>query len=253
MTDITRIAMWSGPRNISTAMMRAFENRADCAVWDEPFYAHYLSTTGLDHPMRGAVIDAGEVDGQAVANHCGGAPDGPNRHGNRPTLWYQKHMTVHMRRDTPLDFLPRVRNAFLIRKPAAVLASYHDRRADPTADDIGFIRQAQLFDHICQLEGKAPPVIDSDAVLNAPEASLKSLCAALGIQFDTAMLAWPAGQRDSDGVWAAHWYKSVESSTGFAPPGSPRPLPDHLRALADSSLPYYEKLAKHTLRDGITV
>ncbi len=197
--------------------------------------------------MRDEIIDAGDADWQTVAGRCGGSPPTVNRDENTPTLWYQKHMTVHMLPSISLDFISKARNAFLIRKPAAVLASYHDRRANPTAEDIGFVRQAELFDHICQTEGNAPPVIDSDAVLAAPETSLKSLCAALGIQFDAAMLAWPAGRRDSDGIWAAHWYKSVESSTGFAPPGPPRPLPDHLRALADSSLPYYEKLAKYAL------
>jgi len=247
MSEKTVLAMWSGPRNISTAMMRAFENRADTAVWDEPFYAHYLATTGLDHPMHEAVIDAGETDAQAVVAACLAMPARPNRHGSIPRFWFQKHMTVHMQPSIPLDWTADARNFFLIRRPEAVLASYHDRRADPGADDVGFARQAELFDRIAQIQGSAPPVIDSDTVLAAPEATLRALCSALGISFDPAMLAWPPGPREDDGVWAAHWYASVETSAGFGPPRPPRPLPDHLAPLAEACRPHYATLAAHAL------
>ncbi len=228
-------------------MMRAFENRADTAVWDEPFYAHYLATTGLDHPMRDAVIDAGERDADAVIAACLNVPTHANRHGRPPTFWFQKHMTVHMQPEIPLDWTAKARNFFLIRRPEAVLASYHDRRANPTIDDVGFARQAELFDRIAQLQGKAPPVIDSDTVLAAPEATLHALCTALSIPFDPAMLSWPAGLREDDGVWAAHWYASVQTSTGFGPPGPPRPLPGHLASLAEICRPHYDALAAHAI------
>ena len=247
MSEKIILAMWSGPRNISTAMMRAFENRPDTAVWDEPFYAHYLATTGLDHPMRDAVIDAGETDTDTVIAACLDTPSRPNRHGNVPRIWFQKHMTMHMQPDISLDWTAEARNFFLIRRPEAVLASYHDRRANPTAEDVGFARQAELFDHIAQARGTSPPVIDSDTVLAAPEATLRALCTALSIPFDPAMLSWPPGGRDDDGIWAAHWYASVETSTSFAPPRAPRPLPDHLAPLVEACRPHYETLAAHAI------
>lgn len=244
----TRIAMWSGPRNISTAMMRAFENRPDAAVWDEPFYAYYLRHTGIVHPMNAEVIAAGISDSwQRVVRACTEEPLPPNRHGEAPTVFYQKHMTHHMTPEIGLDWLGGVSNVFLIRRPEAVLASYHDRRADPEMSDIGFDRQAEIFDRVVELTGSTPPVIDSDDVLADPRRMLSELCASLGIAFDEAMLSWPSGGRDSDGAWAPHWYGSVEKSTGFAKQREPRPLPDHLRPLAEKCLPYYERLAAHRL------
>ncbi len=240
MSEKTAIAMWSGPRNISTAMMRSFGNRTDTAVWDEPLYAHYLAHTGLNHPMHNAVIDAGETDAGKVIEKCLTIPD-------RATHWFQKHMTMHMLPHIPLDWTTNLRNFFLIRRPEAVLASYHDRRADPTVEDVGFRRQADLFDAMAQRTGTAPPVIDSDAVLTAPETVLSRLCDALGIPFDPAMLSWPPGGRADDGVWAAHWYGSVETSTGFAAPRAPRPLPEHLRPLAEECRPYYDRLVAHAI------
>lgn len=234
-----RIAMWSGPRNISTAMMRAFENRADAEVWDEPFYAWYLAETKLDHPMADEVIAAGLRRWQDVAEQCVSGSPAP--------VFYQKHMTQHMLPEVDLGWLSRVTNAFLIREPEAVLASYHDRRADPTMADVGFDRQSEIFDRVAEALGQAPPVLDSDDVLSDPEGNLRKLCAALGIGFDPAMLSWPAGRRESDGVWAPHWYASVEASTGFGKPREPRPLPDHLRALAESCRPHYDRLAAHRL------
>lgn len=243
-----RIAMWSGPRNISTAMMRAFENRSDCAVWDEPFYAYYLAQTGLDHPMCNEVIAAGESeDWQKIADDCTVTPLEVNRHGNHPSIHYQKHMTHHMLPEIDLAWLSSVTNAFLIRRPEAVLASYHDRHTQIELRDVGFQEQADVFDRVAQERGEAPVVMDSDDILADPKGALTRLCAALGIPFDEAMLSWPAGRRDSDGVWAAHWYKSVEASTGLAKPRAARPLPDHLRPLADQCRPYYDRLSEHRI------
>jgi hypothetical protein len=240
-----RIAMWSGPRNISTAMMRAFENRPDCAVSDEPFYAAYLAATGLDHPMREAVLAAQPTDWREVAAQLAGpAPGGA-------AVWYQKQMSHHMLDGFGLDWMDACENAFLIRLPEQVLASYTAKRAEVSLEDIGFVRQAQLFDRVAQRLGRAPPVVDSADVLADPRATLGALCAAVGICFSEAMLGWPAGPRPGDGVWAPAWYDAVERSTGFAPPAPPKrfeDLADHLKPIAEAARPYYDHLARWRLQ-----
>ncbi|MGA2794891.1 MAG: hypothetical protein ABSE69_15445 [Roseiarcus sp.] len=239
-----RLAMWSGPRNISTAMMRAFGHRADCAVSDEPFYAAYLHATGLDHPMRDQVIAAQPTDWREVAARLlGPAPDG------RP-VWYQKHMTQHMIAGFGRDWTDHVVNAFLIREPGAALASYARKRQAFTLDEIGLPAQLALFERAADRLGKAPPVIDGAEVLADPRRALTALCEACGLAFDEAMLAWPAGKRDSDGVWAPAWYEAVEKSTGFGPPQPDvrfEDLPDALKPIAEAARPLYEKLARHRL------
>jgi len=244
-TDLTpdgtiRIAMWSGPRNISTAMMRAWENRADTAVTDEPFYAAYLAATGLEHPMRAEVIAAQSTAWQECARFCAGGVDAP--------VHFQKHMCQHMIGAAPLGWMAACRHAFLIRPPEAVAASFHERWAGMGADDLGFRRQAELFDHVCQTEGHAPPVLEARDVLEAPEAMLRALCSALGVGFDPAMLAWPAGPRDSDGVWAAHWYARVNASTRFAPYSAPGPVLEGLTGIVEECRPYYERMRAHKLK-----
>lgn len=238
-----RIAMWSGPRNISTAMMRAWENRGDCAVSDEPLYAHYLAHTGIDHPMREEVIAAGETDWRSVtAALAGEVPDG------RP-LWYQKHMSHHLLPHVAHEWIHGLANAFLIRDPQRVVHSYVKARAEVCADDIGLPQEARLFDELAQRSGRAPPVIDAEDFLRAPEAHLRALCAHFGIDFSARMLHWPAGPRASDGVWAPHWYAAVWRSTGFeAPPQSPVRLHDDARRVADECRPLYEHLYRHRLR-----
>lgn len=233
-----RIAMWSGPRNISTAMMRAWENREDTTVIDEPFYAHYLVETGIEHPGRDEVIATQEPDdARVVAMLTGPVP------GGKP-IWYQKHMTQHMLPEMPLDWLDQVSNCFLIREPEAVIASFTRQRPDAEAWELGFEQQARLFDHVCERLGHAPPVIDAADVLRDPRATLTALCAQLGIPFSERMLTWPAGRRASDGVWAPHWYAAVERSTGFGQhrPGKGKPTAFQQR-LADACRPYYEKMA----------
>ena len=239
---IVRIAMWSGPRNISTAMMRSFENRPDCAVVDEPFYAAYLAQTGLEHPMRDEVLAAQPQDWRAVAGTL--VEDAP------APVFYQKHMTHHMLPGFGLDWMAACVNAFLIRDPAAVLASYVRKRAEVTIEDIGVVRQRELFDREADRLGKAPPVVEGADVLADPRVTLGGLCAALGVPFAEEMLSWPAGQRASDGVWAPAWYEAVERSTGFAAPEreAAAPLPDDLRRIADQARPHYEALAAHKLR-----
>ena len=232
-----RIAMWSGPRNISTAMMRAWEHREDTCVVDEPFYAHYLVRTGAPHPGREAVIASQPTDAARVAARLTGPVPGGH------AVWYQKHMTQHMLPGMPLDWLDRMANCFLIRDPDAVVASFTVQRPDAAAWELGFEQQARLFDHVCDRLGAAPPVVAADDVLRDPRAILGALCARLGLPFSERMLHWPPGPRDSDGVWAPHWYAAVQRSTGFAPwrPHTPR-LDPAQRALAERCWPHYEKL-----------
>lgn len=243
-----RIAMWSGPRNLSTAMMRSFENRADCVVSDEPFYAAYLAATGLDHPMRDEVLLSQPTEWQDVARSLAG-PLPQAAAGEDEAIWYQKHMTHHMLPAFGLDWMGSFRHAFLIRSPARVLNSYVAKREDVTLADIGLVRQVELFDRFANEKSTAPPVVDSDELLRNPEGVLRKLCAALAIPFDVAMLHWPKGRRASDGIWAPAWYASVEQSTGFTTQaGSALPsLPEHLQRIAEAALPFYERLAAYRI------
>lgn len=235
-----RIAMWSGPRNLSTAMMYAFAARGDCGVSDEPFYAAYLAATGLDHPMRSAVL-ASQPQDPAQVVLTGAAPGGK-------AIWYQKHMTQHMLPAMPLGWMEEARHAFLIRHPGRVVASYTKKREEPSLDDLGFRQQAELFDRVAQREGVAPPVLDSTALRAAPEAGLKALCEALGIGWTARMLRWEAGPKPYDGVWAPVWYGAVHASTGFdAAEGPLPPLPAAYARLAEAAMPYYRALAAHAL------
>jgi hypothetical protein len=209
-----RIATWSGPRNISTAMMRSFENRADCTVVDEPFYAVYLARTGIIHPMREAVMASQPQDPSAVVGSLLGPVPGA------AAVFYQKHMTHHMIDSIDLEWMAACANVFLIRAPARVVASYARKRDDANLADLGFERQAALFDREAERLGKAPLVIDADDVLADPGGMLQALCSALDIPFSDRMLRWPAGRRATDGVWASHWYQSVEESTGFSGPSA---------------------------------
>ncbi len=239
--DGIRIAMWSGPRNLSTAMMRSFGNRADTEVTDEPFYGAYLALTGLDHPMRGEVLASMPTDWRDAAAVC----TEPVAEGR---IHYQKHMTQHMVDGIGRDWMDACRHAFLIRDPARVVASFGARWQGFGLADIGFVEQAELFDRVADRAGQAPPVVDAADIRAAPEPMLRALCAGLGIGFDAAMLAWPAGRRASDGVWAAHWYGAVEASTGFAPPEADVPmLTGAAAALAEAARPYYERLRAHAL------
>ena len=235
-----RIAMWSGPRNISTAMMRSWENRADTAVVDEPFYAVYLAATGIDHPGRDEVIAAQETDWRrVVAMLTGPVP------GDRP-IFYQKHMTHHMLPAIDTGWLAGMANVFLIRDPRAVIASYVRKREAVTLEDIGLRRQVELFEQVARQSGKPPLVIDADDVLTDPAGALAGLCRSLRIDFDLSMLSWPPGPRHSDGVWSKHWYQAVERSTGFQRRDTAVPsLPAGLEDLVEASAPYYRILKAH--------
>lgn len=233
------IAMWSGPRNLSTAMMRSFGSRRDVVCMDEPFYGAFLALTGLNHPLREEILARHETDPAAVAHDLvAGA-------GKAPII-YQKQMTHHMVDGVPRDWMGQVRNAFLIRHPARVLASYARKMEAVSLEAIGFRQQTELFDQAWALTGEVPVVIDSDRVLADPRRALTALCEGLGIDFDPAMLAWAPGPRPTDGAWAPHWYDVVNASTGFgAPSGALPALPDALQSIADAALPPYERMLAH--------
>jgi hypothetical protein len=231
-----RIAMWSGPRNLSTAMMYSFGARADFAVVDEPFYAAYLHRTGLDHPMRDAVLAAQPTDAAVVAATLTGPVPDNKQH------FYQKHMTQHMIAGIPRDWFGHVCHVFLIRHPARVVASFGAKYDNPTLADIGFTQQTEIFDQLTA-QGIHPVVIDSADIRRDPQGMLTRLCAALDLPFDPAMLSWPAGGHPSDGVWAPHWYGAVHASTGFAPAEGPPPvLIGAAGDLVAQALPHYHRL-----------
>ncbi len=236
-----RIAMWSGPRNLSTAMMYAFAARGDCAVADEPFYAAYLARTGLDHPMRAEILASQPQDPAAVIRQITGSIPADRDH------FYQKHMTQHMLPGFPRDWMRDFVNVFLIRHPARVIASYAAKREHPTLDDIGFAQQADLFDEL-RAAGHAPVVIDSHDIRANPEAMLRALCAVIDLDWRPAMLNWRAGGIPEDGVWAAHWYGAVHRSTGFSGAEGPLPeVPEPLKPLEKVAKIAYEHLEKFKL------
>jgi hypothetical protein len=225
-------------------MMRSFGARADCAVTDEPFYGAYLVATGLTHPMREEVTASQPTDWRKVADTLLGPPP-----EGKP-IWYQKHMTHHVLPQFGREWSDPLVNAFLIRAPAAVLASYSHKRDDFTLEEIGLPAQAELFDRAADRLGRSPPVIESQDVLADPRGTLTALCEACGVPFDGAMLSWAPGRRASDGVWAPAWYDAVERSTGFAAPRCELgvdDLPDALKPVAEAAQPIYERLARHKL------
>jgi Sulfotransferase domain len=244
---VLRLAMWSGPRNLSTAFMRSWGNRADTVVVDEPFYAHYLQVTGVDHPGRAEIIARHEPDWRRVVESLlAPAPPGVR-------ILYQKQMSHHLLPHMGREWLDAVTNAFLIRDPGAMLLSLGEKLADFDLLATGLPQQVEIFEHVVERTGRAPPVLDSADLLERPEPMLRALCEALGVPFSDRMLWWPAGRRDTDGVWASHWYDRVEQSTGFEPPpaqapAAAPPLPPAVAAIEARCRPLYEKLRAHRLR-----
>jgi hypothetical protein len=229
--------MWSGPRTVSTALMRAWENRPDTVVADEPLYAFYLDRTGIDHPGRDEVIASQPTDWRVVLDRLTRAPLPAGA-----VISYAKHMTHHLLPEVDQAAFAPFRHAHLIRDPRELLASYARVRTEPTLADLGLAQQAEIF------ETFGGPVVDSRDLLADPEGVLRALCQALGVPVDRRMLAWPAGPRDSDGVWAPHWYDSVRSSTGFtAYRPSAEPLPARLEPLAERCMPYHARLHEYRL------
>jgi len=238
-----RIAMWSGPRNISTAMMRSWGNRDDCAVVDEPLYACYLAATGKPHPGAGEVIAAGETDWSKVVRHLTEAS------ANGKRIFYQKHMTHHLLPQIDRAWLGKLTNCFLIRHPREVLASYTKIVETPTLADTGFPQQAEIFEWVGSHTGRIPPVLDAADVLKNPQRMLGLLCEAVGVDFQESMLSWPPGPRATDGVWAKHWYSEVEKSTGFRLyQAKTVELPSRLEAIGAECLEIYERLYDRRLK-----
>jgi hypothetical protein len=238
-----RIAMWSGPRNLSTAMMRSFDSRSDTFVSDEPFYGCFLNDTGTNHPMRGEVIAAMDCDWRSVMHSLRGPPP------EEKPVWYQKHMWHHMAGPIGYADFEGFTHAFLIREPERMIASYLRKRETAEFDSFGMDRQAEFFAREADRLGHAPPVVDANDVLADPQGVLSKLCVTLGIAWDPAMLSWAPGRRKTDGPWAEHWYAAVEASTGFGPPETAAvDLPEDAQRIADRCHPYYNRLAAHRIR-----
>jgi hypothetical protein len=237
-----RVAMWSGPRNISTAMMRAWGNRDDTLVIDEPFYAYYLKVTSIKHPGREEVIATGETDWRKVVANL----TGPITNGKR--IFFQKHMTHHLLPEIDREWLGAVTNCFLIRDPRDVINSYVKKRADPALEDLGFVQQAQTFDFVRTRTNAMPPVVDARDVLENPEGTLRLLCEAVGVEFSKSMLSWPSGLRETDGIWARHWYGEVANSTSFQPyHPTASEVPVRLREIYQRCCECYQRLYEHRL------
>src|ERR1700693_516573 len=239
-----RIAMWSGPRNISTAMLRAWDNRPDTAVIDEPFYAYYLERTGKDHPGAAEVIAAGETDCPNIIRDLTKEPIPGGK-----CILFQKQMTHHLLPEIDRKWLVDLTNWFLIRDPREVILSYIKKNPGPALEDLGFVQQREIFNFVRERTHTTPPVVDARDVLQNPEHTLRLLCDAIGVSFDKKMLSWPPGLRETDGVWAKHWYDAVASSTSFEP-YKPRhgKVPDSLRDIYEYCRVCYEDLYKHRLR-----
>lgn len=238
-----RIAMWSGPRNISTALLRSWGNRTDTFVCDEPLYAHYLQNTRVDHPGREEVIACHETDWRKVVAWL----TGPVPHGRH--VFYQKHMAHHLLPHIARGWLEKLCHCFLIREPAEMLTSLIKVTPRPTLADTGLPQQLELFERERQRLGRTPAVIDARDVLQDPRRLLTLLCQSVGVPFQEEMLSWPAGRRETDGVWASHWYAAVERSTGFEPyKPKNEPVPVELRPVLEECERIYHVLHDNRLR-----
>ena len=240
-----RIAMWSGPRNISTALLRSWGNRDDTIVNDEPLYAAFLSETGYDHPIAAEIVDHYETDWRkVVAGLTGEIPDG------KP-IYYQKHMAHHLLPGMGRDWIPRLENCFLIRAPIELLTSLIRIIPEPGLDDTGLPQQLELFRMVEDQLGRRPPVLDSRDVLEDPGKILGLLCEELGVEFDSAMLSWPPGRRQTDGIWAPHWYGEVEKSTSFRPYiAKEEKVPRKFEAVLRECMEIYRVLYEYRLGSG---
>jgi Sulfotransferase domain len=239
-----RIAMWSGPRNISTAIMRAWGNRPDTAVIDEPFYAYYLERTGKKHPGSAEVIAQGETDWQTVVRQLAQEPI-----PDAKRIFFQKQMTHHLLPEIDREWILDITNCFLLRDPREVIVSYIKKNPEPALEDLGFVQQLEIFDFVRKRANAVPPIVDARDVLENPERTLRLLCEAVGLQFDNAMLSWPPGLRETDGVWAKHWYDTVARSTAFE---TYRPreenVPEQFHDIYNRCRECYDELYPHRLR-----
>lgn len=236
-----RVNSWSGPRNLSTALMRSFSQRGDTRALDEPLYGHYLATTGAPHPGRDDLIRELETDARTVVEEVVLGPC------DRPVL-FMKQMVHHLTPELDLAFLDRCVNVLLIRDPAEVISSLVNQLPQPVMRDVGLARQVELFRDL-RARGQEPPVVDARELLTDPEHVLRELCDRIGLAWDPAMLSWPAGRQPEDGPWARYWYDNVHASTGFAP-YRPRDaeVPDSCRALLAECRALYDELLVGAIR-----
>jgi len=243
MVDCLRLSVWSGPRNVSTALMYSFRQRSDTLVVDEPLYGHYLAVTGADHPGTREVLAAMDPDGERVVREVLLGPC------ERPVHFF-KNMAHHL---AGLDrgFLREIRNVLLIRDPREMLPSLVHQLPSPTLRDTGLAEQVGILD--VTLERDEPPIVlDARELLLAPPGVLRRTCELLGIPFQEAMLSWPAGPKPEDGVWANHWYENVHASTGFEPYRPKRgPFPERLEPLLEDCLPLYESMRRYAITAGV--
>lgn len=235
-----RICLWSGPRNISTALMYSFAQRSDTVVYDEPLYAHYLVNSPRKHlhPGNEEIINSMENDGATVVEMMLGE--------HRKPVAFFKQMTHHLI-DIKWDFLSRVQNIILTRDPKDMLPSYVKQVSTPIMDDVGYALHHKLVEYF-EMHDIPYLVLDSKKVLQDPEGKIKTLCDALNIPFEKSMLQWKAGARDEDGVWAKYWYSSVHHSTGFQKyKPKTEPFPEQLKPLLEACKPLYEALLEKAL------
>ena len=235
--------MWSGPRNISTALMRSWESRSDTFVIDEPFYAHYLSVTNVDHPGRDEIIQNGETDQSVVSKGLISDID------DSCSIYFQKHMTHHMIPSVGREWMKDVVNCFLIRDPKDMILSYTKVNSNLSMHLLGLEEQYELFEYVTKINGRAPPVVDSKDILLDPRETLRLLCEKIGVVFSEEMLSWSKGVRDTDGIWAKYWYDNVINSTGFNTYTEKNEvIRDEYLQLYEDCLKIYEKLSKHKIK-----
>jgi len=233
------IAMWSGPRNLSTALMRSFENRLDCFVSDEPFYSFFLHRTKLEHPLRNKIIKSGEIDYNKIIKYI----TGPIPHSKK--IWYQKHMAHHVLPNVDMNWIKKVKNCLLIRHPNDVILSYLKKNELENVQQLGYLQQVNIYKILCQETESSPIIFDAKDLLKNPKKMLIEVCKNLKIKFDDRMLSWPAGARKTDGVWGEYWYKKVKASTGFKPyTETKKNIPSKYEAIYDESIKHYNFLYK---------
>ena len=235
------ICLWSGPRNVSTALMYSFAQRDDVRVVDEPLYGHYLQQSGAEHPGRDEVIAAMDCDGDAVMRGLLAA-----QRENPATRLFLKQMAHHLVA-IDLGFLQETSNVFLIRDPVEMLPSLTVQLPQAKLPDTSLEQQWRLFESLAA-SGTTPAILDSRELLLDPEGVLRQLCAHLDLPFAPAMLEWQPGARPEDGIWAEHWYHAVHRSSGFAPYKAKQGFPPHLQGLLDECQPWYERLYAHAIR-----
>ena len=231
------IAMWSGPRNVSTALMRSFENRSDCFVSDEPFYSYFLHKTELEHPLRDKIIKSGLIDYNKIIKYITGSiPSSKN-------IWYQKHMAHHILPGANINWIKNMKNSLLIRHPSDVILSYSKKNEINSIQQLGYLQQIDIYKMLTQKIGASPIVIDAQDLLREPRKMLIEICKKSKIKFDEKMLSWPPGARKTDGIWGKHWYKKVEASTGFKSYiKTNRIIPSKYQGLYDECIKYYDFL-----------